>query len=228
MSQNHEKTEKIAFKHKLSIAIQKNSKILIGALSLIVFVVIGLLIFNSLQIKNLEKYTQQIETIQDDYAGLSVITDENEKSEAENTLFANLNTLIDNSPKNYALQRAFFIRANLYYQNMEWDKAIEDFKLIASDFSNSYLAPISLINAASSYEESNRIDDAIQTYQLVIENYASVSPEIPNIYFSIGRLYEQKEDSKAALVEYNNLVDTFPDSNGTNLARSRIIYLETR
>lgn len=228
MSQNHEKTEKIALKSKLSLAIQKNSKILLGALSIIVLVVIGLLIFNSQQLKNLENYTQQIEVIQDDYAGLSILTDENEKIESEKEILINLDTLIESSPKNYALQRALFIRANIYYNNKDWDKSIKDFKLIASDFSNSYLSPISLINAASAFEESNRIDEAIETYQSVILNYSTISPEIPNIYFSIGRLYEQKEDTKSALVEYNNLVDTFPDSNWTNLARSRIIYLESK
>lgn len=228
MSQNHEKTEKIALKSKLSLAIQKNSKILLGALSIIVLVVIGLLIFNSQQLKNLENYTQQIEVIQDDYAGLSILTNENEKIESEKEILINLDTLIESSPKNYALQRALFIRANIYYNNKDWDKSIKDFKLIASDFSNSYLSPISLINAASAFEESNRIDEAIETYQSVILNYSTISPEIPNIYFSIGRLYEQKEDTKSALVEYNNLVDTFPDSNWTNLARSRIIYLESK
>lgn len=228
MSQNHEKSEKIAFKHKLSTAIQKNSKVLLGVLTLLVLLVIGLLIFNSLQIKNLEKYTQEIEAIQDDYTGLTVITDEKEKNEAKNIILSDLDNLIENSPKNYALQRALFIRANFYYQDKEWDKAIEDFKIIASDFSNSYLAPISLINAASAYEQSNRIDNAIEIYQIVIQEYSTVSPEIPNIYFSIGRLYEQKNDNKTALEEYNKLVDTFPDSNWTNLARSRIIYLESR
>ena len=228
MSQNHDKSEKIAFKHKLSIVIQKNSKILLGVLTVIVLVVIGLLIFNSLQLKSLEKYTQQIEAIQDEYAELSYITDEKEKDEAEKQIILNLDSLIEGSPKNYAFQRALFIRANLQYKNENWNKAIEDFMVIVSDFSNSYLAPISLINAASAYEESNRIDDAIETYKLVIEEYSTVSPEIPNIYFSIGRLYEQKNDIKAALDEYNKLVDTFPDSNWTNLARSRIIYLESR
>jgi len=120
------------------------------------------------------------------------------------------------------------MRANLNYQEKEWNKSIVDFKLLASDYPNSYLAPISLTNAASAYEELKEIKNAIEIYQLVIEKYLGTSPEIPNIYFSIGRLYEQNQDTNAALVEYNNLVDTFPDSNWTNLARSRIIYLESK
>jgi len=225
---SHVKTEKIALKQKLSIAIQKNSKILLGLLALIVLVVLGLLIFNSIQLKSLEKYTQEIEAIQDEYAQLELITDEDKKTESTNEVFKKLDLLIINSPKNYALQRALFIRANLNYQSKEWDKAIEDFKNVALDFPNSYLAPISLINAASAYEEFAKIDDAIETYRLVINGYAKISPEIPNIYFSIGRLCEQKNDTEAALEEYNTLVYTFPDSNWTNLARSRIIYLESR
>lgn len=228
MSQNHEKSEKIVLKQKLAVTIQKNSKILLSFLVLIVLVIIGLLIFNSLELKSMEKYTQQIEAIQDDYAELLYITDDNEKKEAEELILENLNTLIKTTPKNYALQRALFIRANIQYKNKNWDKAIEDFINIANDFSNSYLASISLINAASAFEEADKIDDAIETYKRVIEKYSAVSPKIPNVHFSIGRLYEQKEDFVAALTEYNNLVDTYPDGNWTNLARSRIIYLESR
>jgi len=228
MSKNHDKSEKATIKQKLTLLIQKNSLLLVAVITIITLVVIGLLIYNSIQIKNLEKYTQEIETIQDKYTNLSSSTDETNKKESINKIIEELDSLIDRSPKNYAFQRALYIRGNLYYQNKEWDKAIEDFKSIFSIFPNSYLAPISLINAATAYEDSNKIDDAIETYILLISKYSNISPEIPNIYFSLGRLYEQKDDNKAALVEYNNLVDIFPDSNWTNLARSRIIYLESR
>lgn len=228
MSQNHEKSETTTIKQKLSLLIHKNSKILLGLLTIIVVSVVGLLIYNSIQIKNLEKYTREIEIIQDSYSELTIITDEIEKEEAVDKILLQIETLISNSPKNYALQRALFIKGNLYFQNQDWDKAAEAFSLVASDFQNSYLAPISLINKAIVLEESNKIDEAIETYQSVIKKYSSVSPDIPNSYFSLGRLYEQKQDTDAALVEYNNLVDSFPGSNWTNLARSRIIYIESK
>jgi len=228
MSQNHEKTEKTTLKQKLSLLIHKNSKILLGFLTIIVVLVVGLLISNSIQIKNLEKYTREIEIIQDSYSELSIITDEIEKEQAVNTILSQIETLVKNSPKNYALQRALFIKGNLYFQNKEWDKAAEAFSTVADGFQDSYLAPISLVNKAIILEESKKIDEAIDTYQLLIEKYSSVSPDIPNSYFSLGRLYEQNKDYDAALAEYNNLVDSFPDSNWTNLARSRIIYIESK
>jgi len=228
MSLNHEKTEKTSLKQKLSLLIHRNSKILLGLLLIIVITVVGLLIFNSVQIKNLEKYTREIEIIQDSFSELSILTDDIEKKEAVNTILSQIETLISNSPKNYALQRALFIKGNIYFQIQEWDKSAEAFSNLAADFPNSYLAPISLVNKAIVLEESNKTDQAIETYQLLIEKYSSVSPDIPNSYFSLGRLYEQNKDNKAALIEYNNLVDIFPDSNWTNLARSRIIYIESK
>ena len=78
------------------------------------------------------------------------------------------------------------------------------------------------------YESNEKTDEAIEEYQVVIEKYSSVSPEISNVYFSIGRLFEKKSDKEAALEVYNKMLDNFPDSNWTNLARSRIIYLESR
>jgi len=228
MSQNKEKTEKVAVKQKLALLIQKNSKILLAFIVLIVVIVLALLVYNSFQLKNIEKYTQEIESIQDEYTTLTTTVDETEKVTLEKAILIKLDKLIASSSMNYALQRALFIRANIYYQNQEWDKSIADFNLLAKDFSNSYLAPISLINTAICYEDSNRLDQAIETYHLVIQDYSKVSPEIPNIYFSLGRLYEHQGNIDSALTEYNNLVDSFPDSNWTNLARSRIIYIESK
>ncbi len=228
MSQSHDKSERIALKQKLSLIIQKNSYILLGLLIAIVLTVIGLLIYNSLQLKNLEKNTHKIELIMDDFENISSLTDDEEKEKAQKEIKGALDTLIENSKKNYALQRALFIRGNLFFQSEDWDKSIEDFKRLADEFYKSYLAPIALINAATAFEESDRIEEAIEEYQIVVNKYSSVSPEISHVYFSIGRLFEQKSDKTAALEAYNNLLDNFPDSNWTNLARSRIIYLESR
>ncbi|MCD6397831.1 MAG: tetratricopeptide repeat protein [Spirochaetaceae bacterium] len=228
MSQNHEKNEGSTFKQKLTIIIQKNSTILLGLLALIVIVVIGLLIYNSIQLKSLEKETQQIEAIQDNYEKISLLTDEGEIEKARSSLLTDLDTLINSSSKNYALQRGLFIRANLYYNNNELKKSVDDFKLLAKTFPNSYLAAISLVNAGTALEDQNKTDDAIEVYKMVIDKYSKTSPETANIYFSIGRLFEENGDFKAAKEEYNTLLDNFPDSNWTNLARSRIIFLESK
>ncbi len=228
MSQSHDKSEKITLKGKLSLVIQKYSYILLGSIIGIVLIVIGLLIYNSLQMKNLEKDTQQIESIQEDFENLKNLTDDEKLSSATKEIEEKLNILIDGGKKNYVLQRALFIRATIFFQNEDWDKSIDDFKLLAELFNSSYLAPISLINAAIAFEESGKIDEAIEEYYIVVNNYSSVSPEISNVYFSIGRLFEQKSDKTAALKAYNDLLDNFPNSNWTNLARSRIIYLESK
>jgi len=228
MSQNHEKNEGSTFKQKLTIIIQKNSTILLGLLALIIIVVIGLLIYNSIQLKSLEKETQQIEAIQDNYEKISLLTDEGEIEKARSSLLTDLNTLINSNSKNYALQRGLFIRANLYYNNNELKKSVDDFKLLAKTFPNSYLAAISLVNAGTALEDQKKTDDAIEVYKMVIDKYSKTSPETANIYFSIGRLFEENGDFKAAKEEYNTLLDNFPDSNWTNLARSRIIFLESK
>lgn len=228
MLQSHDKSDKITLKGKLSLVIQKYSFILLGSVIAIVLIVSGLLIYNSLQMKNLEKNTQQIESIQEDFENLKNLTDDEKLSSATKEIEEKLNILIDDGKKNYVLQRALFIRATIFFQNEDWDKSIEDFKLLAELFNSSYLAPISIINAAIAFEESGKIDEAIEEYNIVVSNYSSVSPEISNVYFSIGRLYEQKSDKKAALKAYNDLLDNFPNSNWTNLARSRIIYLESK
>ncbi len=228
MSRNSEKTDRIQFKQKLTIIIQKNGYILLGILLVIVFTIVGLLIFNSLQMKNLEKSVQKIELIQEAYQNLSTIADETKKKVAQDKIKQDLDSLIDEGRKDYSLQRALFMRANLYFKNKDWDSSIKDFELLASEFPKSYLSPISLINAGTAFEESGKIDEAIEVYKKVVTDYSNSSPEISNIYFSIGRLYEAESDFDSALDTYNTLLDKFPNSNWTNLARSRIINLESR
>lgn len=228
MSQNNIKTEKITLKGKLSLIIQKYSTILLGSITAIVIIVIGLLIYNANQLKNLEISTQEIESIQDDFENLANLTENEKKEAAQKEIMVKLDNFIEEGKKNYVLQRALFMRGTIFYQSEDFHKSIEDFKLLADLFPNSYLAPISLVNAAVIFEKSGKIDEAIKEYQTVTNKYSTVSPEISNVYFSMGRLYEKKDNKTAALEAYNNLLDKFTDSNWTKLARSRIIYLESK
>ncbi len=223
------KKEELTLQHKILIFLHKNGIIFLSALGILVAVIIVLAVMSTSNARKLEADTQKIESIQDDYSTfLSMSDDDKKKNELKNKIIADLKVIIKKGTKNYPYERALLIQGNIYYKDAEWVKSAESFVKIAEYFPDSYIAPIALLNASAAYEENNDIDKAIENYQRVVDNYSDISPDTSSALFSIGRLYETKNDKESALGSYNTLIDRFPGSNWTNLARSRIIYLETR
>ncbi len=222
-----DKKDKLSLNHRILLFIHKNGIIFLGLLGLIAVALITLAVVSNIRAKNLETDTQKIESIQDEYSSYMSMTDTTKKAELKKKIMKNLNLIIKKGSKTYPLERALFIEGNIFYANSEWVKSSESFDKLAKLFPKSYLAAVALLNASAAYEENKDIDKAIERYQQVIDNYSQVSPDIPNAFFSIGRLYEVKKDIKAARKSYNTLIDRFPGSNWTKLARSRIIYLNT-
>ncbi len=228
MAKFENKKEKTSLQHRILIFLHRRGTIFLGILGILAAVIIILAVVNSANAKKLEADTRRIESIQDEYSKLITITDEKEKAEKEKKIIGELNSIIDKGTKNYPYQRALFILGNIQYNNGEYDKSAENFMKLVKYFSKSYLSPIALMDAAVDYEAMGQIDKAIENYQRVADEYKDLSPDADRSLFTIGRLYEEKGDTDAALKAYNSLIDTFPASNWTNLARSRIIYLETR
>jgi len=112
------------------------------------------------------------------------------------------------------------------FAKKEWDTAASFYMELKKMFPESYLASVSLVNAAVAYEEMGNIDKAIETYKLFLETYRDRSPDSPRVFFTLGRLYEEKGDKENALKYYNDLTENYPDSDWTKLGKSRIIYLE--
>ena len=106
MSQSHDKSEKITLNGKLSLLIQKYSYIFLGSIIAIVFIVIGLLIYNSIQTKNIEIYTQEIESIQTDFENSSTVTDDGKKDATKTEIKTKLKKIIDEEKKKHEQQQA--------------------------------------------------------------------------------------------------------------------------
>jgi len=222
-----DKKDKLSLNQRILLFLQKNGIIFLIFLGLIAVALITLAVVSNIRAKNLETDTQKIESIQDEYSSYMSMTDTTKKAELKKKIMNNLNLIIKKGSKTYPLERALFIEGNIFYANSQWLKSSESFDKLAKLFPKSYLAAVALLNASAAYEENKDIDKAIERYQQVLDNYSQVSPDIPNVLFSIGRLYEVKKDIKAARKSYNNLIDRFPESNWTKLARSRIIFLDT-
>ncbi len=206
--------------------VQANRLIFLVAIGVVFAVIIGFVVFSEIRTARTQKSTVMVEQAQSDYNEWSNATD-SKKKDIEAKLLSELETIIKSYPHLYSAQRALFIRGNLYYDKKEWKLAAENYTRLATSFPRSYLATVSLIDAGAAYEQAGDNTSAVKQYQTLADSYGKDSPEKPMALFSLGRLAEGKKDYKGAKTQYDKLVNDFPSSSWTNLARDRIISLQT-
>lgn len=119
--------------------------------------------------------------------------------------------------------RANMAAAELYFSEEKWAEARSCWIAAAQSDKTAYTAPICYYNAAVCSEELGEPDAAIEYYQSAL---ASETCEFkPHILFSLGRLYEGKEDFVAASENYLNLQNNYPSDSWTSVAESRLLAL---
>ncbi|MCL2381541.1 MAG: tetratricopeptide repeat protein [Treponema sp.] len=122
--------------------------------------------------------------------------------------------------------RAHTIRAAIFEEQQRWPLAQTAWTLAANAAPASYLAPISLFNAAVAAEEHGDLEAAIEMYARVLAAHSDTFFIATRAQFSIGRLEEARNNTEAALAAYRSLLSRWPDDPlFANLAQSRIIVL---
>ncbi len=226
MSQHQVRTEDKNFKTVLATFIANNRVPFMVIAAVVVVLVIGVGIYTYVHQKRVEQSAVAAEQMQSLFSDWQA-GEEEQKSDLAEEIAATGKETIDKFSGMYAVARARLVLGRLAYAQEDYSEAIEHFTTLADSQPKSYLAPVALMHAAASQEKSGEFESSIATYQRVREKYSDSFPEVAYALFSIGRLYEQIENRDAALQAYNEVVDDFSSSNWTNLARDRIIYLET-
>ena len=226
MSQHQVRTEDKNFKTVLATFLANNRVPFMVIAAIVVVLVIGVGIYTYLHQNRVEQSAAAAEQMQSLFSDWQSAEDE-QKGDLAEEITATGEEMIDKFSGMYAAARAHMVLGRLAYTREEYTAAIEHFTALADSQPKSYLAPVALMHAAVAHESAGEYENAIAAYQRVRENYSTTFPEVAHALFSIGRLYEELEDRDAALQAYNEVVDDFSSSNWTNLARDRIIYLET-
>ncbi|HUX52091.1 MAG TPA: tetratricopeptide repeat protein [Spirochaetia bacterium] len=227
MAKEIERTGKLSVREHFSAFIQSNRHFLLAGIAAVFVLIVGFVVVSEIRSYREQKSVTLVENAQQQYTDWQTAPAA-KKKDLETKLLANLDNIIKKYPSLYSAQRALFIRGNLYYDKKEWKLAAESYVQLAHKFSQSYLAPISLLDAGAAYEEAGDNSAAATQYSLIAEKYGSHTPEKPLALFSLGRLAEEKKDYSAAKTQYDKLVNDFPGSGWTNLARDRIIYLQVK
>ncbi|MDR3171831.1 MAG: tetratricopeptide repeat protein [Treponema sp.] len=209
---------------KINNFIQKNRRSLItGMISLAVLLVgciVGLSIRDALQskaISQVEDFTRRYEVLRID------LNDPAKETDA--TALVDELSAFASKHSGYAGARSYTMLASIYADKKNWEAAEQAWTNAARVGTKTYLAPVSLFNAAVAAEEQGNISGAIALYGESVA-LGNVFPAAPRAQFAIGRLQEAQNNKEAAIEAYRAIINNWPnDTAWTNLAQNRIISL---
>ncbi|MDX9801033.1 MAG: tetratricopeptide repeat protein [Spirochaetia bacterium] len=224
--------EKTTFKQKLlkffSDFLSGNWKMIIIFISAIFLFAIGATVYNEVRSSISDKATMLVEEIEENYfAASGNDTSDADESEKINKVIESLDEVIDKYGSFYAAQKAMFMKGDILFQDKQYDKALDIFLAFSVKYKKSYLAPIALNNAAVCYEDTDQNDKAVELYKKIETDYVNDYPDIAHVVFSLGRLHEKTGDYSASSDYYNLITSKYTNSDWTNFARDRIIYLKS-
>jgi len=218
-------SDKVNFKDLVNDFIQRNRKVIFFITGIITVMFIGTLAFLAITGNMEKKAIEHVEDLNKRFEDLRFLIADAYYNEDINTLLAELE---DFSGKNsgFAGSKGWSIIANIYALKEDWSKAEQAFLEAARVGNKTYLAPVSLFNAAAAAEEQGNLQQAINLLQQSIAHRFEF-PAAPRAQFSIGRLNEQLGNNTEAIEAYRAVLINYQDIPVWHqLARSRIIALE--
>lgn len=227
MSRETEVSKKDLFLEKISNFLYNNRTVLLVLLAIIILGVIGFSIYSEFSNSINEQASQGVEKAQELY-GEWTEAEVGEKEEIENEFFDVCEKVLTEYADSAAAQKVLFIRGQVFAEKEDWQNAVNDYIDLAENFAVGHLTPIALTNAAVAYEAIENIDKAIETLERITKDFKGKSIEYAHAVFSLGRLNEEKGNLDEADTFYSELIEEFPSSGWTKLAKNRKIYINTQ
>jgi TolA-binding protein len=210
---------------KLERFIQKNRKILLVVLGVILVGLVAYGVYTEVLSRAKINATIKVEALQDQFDAWKTEADATKKAALETSLVGSAQGLIAAYPRQYEAQRAYTLLGDYYYEKKDFQKAGEDYGKAESAFPKNYLSAVSLFNAAVMAEEKGDEKAAIDLYGRLVKDYEKSTPLVPHALFSIGRLNESQKNYAKAVEAYSKLPEKYPEESWTKMAKDRIIYL---
>jgi tetratricopeptide (TPR) repeat protein len=212
---------------KLIEFIEKYRKVILVSIGVLVVSFFGLVIFISLHDVFQKKAIAEVEDLSARFDELRFSMEDESKTADIAILLADLEIFVKNKD-GYAGSKAWSMIAQIYSGRNDWQKTKDAWLSAAKTGNKTYLAPISLFNAAVAAEEQGNIDEAIEFLEKCI-SHPFEFPPAPRAQFAIGRLYEKQDNLPAAIEAYRTVLANWQDVPGwQHLARSRITAISIR
>lgn len=174
-----------------------------------------------------ESSALRAEQMQDLFESWNGAPEGTRKTNLGNDLIEEAELLLRQFPRRYAAQRALYVRAEYWFATEQWQSAIADWQELAARWPTSYLAPLSIFNAAVALEEAGDAEAARAHLERLVADWED-NLLVPRALFSIGRMAEQRADYDAAREAYARVTDDHGGSSWATAVRNRLIALETQ
>jgi len=225
----HESSKK-SFSEKLTQFFTSSRKLLLTIAGILIgfLIVFGIIsLIHTTQEKNAVSLFDKIESALTDIQTKQYESSQLTKEQAVAAVFTDIDTLVKRYPKSVSSLQALLLKADYYIQEKDYAKALDTYLQIIKINSKHYITDIAKQNAAAMYEETGNIDKAIEMLEKLDASLPKDSFLSKNhILFTLGRLYEQKQDFQKAAQMYTRLIATGANDDWTKLSQSRIIALK--
>ncbi|GAB1482802.1 hypothetical protein MASR2M78_16180 [Treponema sp.] len=227
MDSTTEKTSRVKLSDRLVNFLQNNRKPLLIGVIVIVVGLIGTGIALTILENERNKAIVAVETLVLRYDEIRSEADPAKKDADELALIKDLEAF-SSTHDSYAGARSLSVLASIRADRNEDSEAEAAYLAAAKMVGKSYLAPVSIYNAAVSAEDRGDADKALELYNRVIDEYGQSFPLLSRAYFALGRLQEANGELAAATASYKKLVELYPNDGWTKLANSRILSLNAQ
>ncbi len=190
----------------------------------VVVMVVGLLIALSIQGTREERALIAVEGLEDDLVSWVGLGSEEQTAQFE-LLEETATSIIEQYGSSYAGVRAGLLLAQALAELERWGEASVQYEEAAVRAGESYLAGVALMDAATTAENDGNPERALGFYRQVVDRFGDSSPEAPRAAFAVARILEVTDQITAAADAYRAVIEDYPTSSWTNLARNRIISL---
>lgn len=199
--------------NRISGFFERNAKtLLICAAALVVLVAIVVTV-TAVSSANREKAMVRIQGLEETVIGAYAGMEDAAKADVISSLEA------EEKGKSYVSFKASYLKGLAYFQDQKYQASYDAFMACVSKKSDSYLAPVALVNAAAAQEALGNTTEALDLYNRVTTDYKE-SGMGAKALFNSGRIYFQQGNTALALSVFNQLIDRYPSSEYSALAKN--------
>jgi len=215
------KTKELTTEQKLQNNIsgffERNLKLLVICSAAVVVVVLAIVIITSSVKKANDKAMINIQDLENKVLSYTTLEDADKAS-----LIADLEKA--EQGKGYVSLKASYLKGLSYYLGQQYSEAYDAFMACVDKDSNSYLAALSIVNAAACQEALGNTTAAIELYTKVSNDFEISSVGAKSL-FNTGRIYYQQGNKELAKTVFSQLVDKYPSSEYSALANDILVLM---
>lgn len=199
--------------NRISGFFERNAKTLLICAAVLVVLVAIVVTVTAVSSANREKAMVRIQSLEETVVGAYAGMEDAAKADVISSLEA------EEKGKSYVSFKASYLKGLAYFQDEKYQASYDAFMACVSKKSDSYLAPIALVNAAAAQEALGNTTEALDLYNRVTSDYKE-SGMGAKALFNTGRIYFQQGNTALALSVFNQLIDKYPSSEYSALAKN--------